>query len=245
MVGGFGTTGEITGNEIGWRGEQPGSPDGCGIDFEGGSDSVSVRDNFIHDSFGAGIMVFGLSDRSRNISNATIARNVFLRNGVQQTSDDHGEISFMEFGSTGNLTDNVFYASNPSPQNVLHEVRSGTLELGWTVRNNTIYSLAAVATSIADTPQISKVVYTKGGTAMVSVVSRRSPFRPTFVFYTLDGSWPMIGASATLTANLTSQNNPVMIEVPRTTTLNVRFVTEGLLPSVTVSLLVPVPLADL
>lgn len=44
----------------------------------------------------AGIMVFGLSDPSRNISNARITNNIFVRNGAQQTSDDRGEIAFME-----------------------------------------------------------------------------------------------------------------------------------------------------
>jgi len=48
----------------------------CGIDFEGGSDGVSVNYNVIHDSYGAGIMVFGMSDTSRNISNASIVGNV-------------------------------------------------------------------------------------------------------------------------------------------------------------------------
>lgn len=50
MIGGLGTTGTISNNEIGWRGEHPASPDGCGIDFEGGSDGVVVSDNIIHDS---------------------------------------------------------------------------------------------------------------------------------------------------------------------------------------------------
>jgi hypothetical protein len=91
----------ITENEIGWRGEHPGGPDGCAIDYEGGSAGVAVTDNVIHDSFGAGIMVFGESDKARNISNASILRNTFVRNGAAQTTDDRGELSFMERGSTG------------------------------------------------------------------------------------------------------------------------------------------------
>jgi hypothetical protein len=82
MVGLLGTTGAISGNELGWRGEHPAGPDGCAIDFEGGSDGVAVTDNLIHDSWGAGVMVFGLSDRTRNISNAAISRNIFVRNGT-------------------------------------------------------------------------------------------------------------------------------------------------------------------
>lgn len=81
MIGGITSRGTIHHNEIGFRGEHPASPDGCGIDYEGGSDGVAVTDNLIHDSYGAGVMVFGLSDKSRKISNATIARNIFVRNG--------------------------------------------------------------------------------------------------------------------------------------------------------------------
>ena len=62
MIGGADTVGAISHNEIGWRGEHPASPDGCGIDFEGGSDGVSVTDNYIHDSYGAGVMMYGKSD---------------------------------------------------------------------------------------------------------------------------------------------------------------------------------------
>ena len=46
--------GTIMENEIGDRGEHPASPDGCSIDYEGESNGVSIVDNFIHDSFGAG-----------------------------------------------------------------------------------------------------------------------------------------------------------------------------------------------
>ena len=35
MIGGKDSRGSITRNEIGWRGEHPGSPDGCAIDYEG------------------------------------------------------------------------------------------------------------------------------------------------------------------------------------------------------------------
>ena len=243
MVGGLGTRGTISRNEIGWRGEMPGSPDGCGIDYEGGSDGVAVVDNFIHDSFGAGVMVFGLSDSSRNISNATISRNVFVRNGAQQTSDDRGEIAFMEHGSTGACTDNVFFASDPEPGFVFHEARNGTLDFGWTLSNNTIHPISRLADSMADTPQINKVVYDDGtGTGLVTIVSRRNPGRATTVLYSLDGSWPRDGAPAT-TAVAMGVHGAVVIKVPRTTAVNVRFAVPGLLLSMTVTLVVPVPFA--
>ena len=43
MIGGITASGVIEGNEFGWRGEHPAAPDGCAIDFEGGSDGVTVR----------------------------------------------------------------------------------------------------------------------------------------------------------------------------------------------------------
>ena len=43
----------------------------------------------------AGVMVFGNEHLGYNISNATIARNTFVRNGAGQTSPDHGEHSPM------------------------------------------------------------------------------------------------------------------------------------------------------
>lgn len=242
MIGGLGTRGAIRANEIGWRGEQPGSPDGCGIDYEGGSDGVAITDNFIHDSFGAGIMVFGLSDRSRNISNATIARNLFLRNGAQQTSEDHGEIAFMEHGSTGSCRDNVFFASDPDPSFVLHESTNGTLDLGWNLGNNTIRALSELPAAMSDTPQLNKIVYTDGGSALVTVVSRNRQPRATAVLWTLDGSWPQPGAAGTNAAAMGARG-AVDITLPRTAALNVRFVVPGLLPSVTVSVLIPVPFA--
>ena len=54
MIGGMDARGTIMENEIGDRGEHPASPDGCSIDYEGESNGVSIVDNFIHDSFGAG-----------------------------------------------------------------------------------------------------------------------------------------------------------------------------------------------
>ena len=55
MIGGIDARGQIQNNEIGNRGEHPASPDGCAIDYEGESSGVGVVENFIHDSFGAGI----------------------------------------------------------------------------------------------------------------------------------------------------------------------------------------------
>eukprot|EP01043_Picozoa_sp_COSAG02_P031677 COSAG02_NODE_2079_length_9902_cov_3.742018_6_plen_284_part_00 len=271
MIGGLGTHGTISQNEIGWRGEHPASPDGCGIDYEGGSDSVTVEDNFIHDSYGAGIMVFGLSDPSRNISNARLLRNLFLRNGAQQTSGDHGEIAFMEHGSTGQfqvppqsltssmvlkckhsshhtvlvlvLQDNIFFADDTDPSFVYNERRPGTLELGWTVANNSIRPVGQIQLQVADTPAIQKVIYDGEPTASahVWIESRINPPRPTTLLYSLDGSWPQPGAHGTSSRALPSEG-AVEVLVSRTSALNARFVVDDLpFASATMTMVVSVP----
>ena len=58
MIGSLDARGTIMRNEIGNRGEHPASPDGCAIDLEGESKGVSIVENFIHDSFGAGGELF-------------------------------------------------------------------------------------------------------------------------------------------------------------------------------------------
>lgn len=242
MVGGLGTTGSISNNEIGWRGEHPAAPDGCGIDYEGGSDGVSVINNLIHDSYGAGVMVFGLSDRSRNISNATLTNNIFVRNGARQMSDDRGEIAFMEFGSTGKCANNIFFSNDPREVFVLNERRNGTLELGWSVSNNTIYPISDLIGQMAETPAIHQITYDTSGVAHVEIVSRFNPPRPTTLLYSIDGSWPQPGASGTTTTALGSPAS--IVKVPRTAALNARFVVSGLLPSLTMTIIVTVPAAD-
>lgn len=215
LAGGAGTRGSIDHNEIGWRGEHPASPDGCAIDYEGGSAGVAVTDNVIHDSYAAGVMVFGESDVTHNISNATIARNLFVRNGAVQTSADHGSLSFMERGSTGTCTDNTFYASDPDESFVFHEQHAGTLAAGWTLANNTVRPVSALPAAIADTPAVKRLVYLPNGTANVTIMSRHNPARPTTALWTVDGSWPRAGQPGTRAAPLVNWIGTWVL-VPRT-----------------------------
>ena len=227
MIGGLGTVGTISNNEIGFRGEHPASPDGCGIDFEGGSDGVIVSDNVIHDSYGAGIMVFGLSDSSRNISNSKLLRNVFLRNGAVQTSDDRGEIAFMEHGSTGSFIDNIFYADSTDVAFVFNERTPGTLDF-WNVSNNTIHGIDDIPSAFADTPAVRNIMYAEDtGFAHVSLESRDShkPLLNRTVLYSLDGSWPMLGSKGTIEVVLPPGGN-LEVVVRRTSALNARFIIE-------------------
>ena len=55
----------IINNEFGNRGEYPGGPDGCCIDFETHAVGSQVIDNYTHDSYGGWIMVFGHSNTNQ------------------------------------------------------------------------------------------------------------------------------------------------------------------------------------
>ena len=104
--------------------------------------------------YGAGVMVFGNKHLAYNISHATIARNLFVRNGAGQTSSDHGEIALCEPGSTGTIEDNTFFAVDTDPEFVYYETRGpgAVLSSGaWYVNNNTIYGHGEVKNMIAPT----------------------------------------------------------------------------------------------
>ena len=218
-----------------------------------------MRDNVIHDSYGAGVMVFGMSDKSRNISNASIVGNVFARNGAQQTSGDHGEINFVQPGSTGTVRDNIFFsvqdpAADPAAARafVYQERVPGTLEGGWELANNTIMGARAdVVARMAPTPQIADIAYSAlpggGGVATASIVNRaaHTPGNLTAVtvMWTLDGSLPRAGQAGTWTAPLAHGASSVTVAVNRTAALNVRFAADGMLDSFTATVVVPIPAA--
>ena len=238
MIGQLGVQGTISGNEFGWRGEHPSAPDGCAIDYEGGSAGVVVSDNLLHDSVGAGVMVYGLSDRKRNISDAKIVRNTFVRNGAVQTADDRGEIALMQPGSTGLVAHNTFFAVDTSPSAVLNERVKGTLAEGWRLENNTIRPAGHLREAMADTPGVSSLVYAPSGGARVTIVSRHSPARNTTMLWSLEGSWPTLGAPGTMVAPLSHSGSEIVVN--HTTALNVRFMVDGLMTSLTATLIVRV-----
>ena len=104
----------LSGNEIGWRGEyEPGGPDGCAVDFETNATGVLFDDNYVHRSYGAGVMVFGHADGSNTALRLT--NNIMLYNGCNQTAADHGGIAFMRLGSSGTITGNVLATCAGTP----------------------------------------------------------------------------------------------------------------------------------
>ena len=115
-------------------------------------------------------MVFGNKHLAYNISHATIARNLFVRNGAGQTSSDHGEIALCEPGSTGTIEDNTFFAVDTDPEFVYYETRGpgAVLSSGaWYVNNNTIYGHGEVKNMIAPT-----VILSHGCSQIASLVHK-------------------------------------------------------------------------
>ena len=101
--------------------------------------------------------------------------------------------------------DNIFFADDTDPSFVHNERRPGTLELGWTVSNNSILPVSQIKLQVADTPAIQKVIYDDEPLAAhVWLESRINPPRPTTLLWSLDGSWPQAGAHGTASQRLSS-----------------------------------------
>jgi hypothetical protein len=101
---------------------------------------------------------------------------------------------------------------------------------------------------MADTPAIDKIVFNDGDDGPATVVIKQPfryhhPARPATVLWSTDGSWPQLHAPGTTSAPI-AQGGTLAVEVPRTAALNVRFLVDGLLPSLTMTMIVTVPAAD-
>jgi len=66
---------EVIDNEFGWPGDYPGAPDGCGYDFEGKTQGVTFRNNFVHDSYGEAVLFMGNQSHTGLIFDNNILRN--------------------------------------------------------------------------------------------------------------------------------------------------------------------------
>lgn len=60
-----------------------GFPDGCGIDFEGNNVDVTVRNNYIHDNEGCGVMIYKNTTWGTDNVRTNIIDNVFEYNGLK------------------------------------------------------------------------------------------------------------------------------------------------------------------
>jgi len=112
IVGSVSGENSVVNNSFFHRGEYPTGPDGCAFDFEVSAAGFTVADNDFYQSWGSGLMIFGHSDTSKNI---TLQGNRFYKCGGTQIRDDRGGIAVMcpnHQIPTGQLIDNVFW-TNP------------------------------------------------------------------------------------------------------------------------------------
>lgn len=149
IMGTLNSTVTLSGNELSRRGEYPGGPDGCAVDFETNATGVHFLDNYVSRAFGAGIMVFGHADGSN--TQLVLRGNRFLFNGCGQTRGDHGGIAFMHKGSSGSLSGNVMATCPGVP--LLNQAADPGLP-GWALDNNTIDGDNGVALAVAAPPEV-------------------------------------------------------------------------------------------
>ena len=109
IVGGLTGTNSLINNDFNQRGEYASGPDGCAFDFETAATGFLVKGNTFSKSYGSGIMIFGHSSTSKNIS---ITNNIFDRSGCTQARADQGGVAIMCPNGhipTGTLSENTFF----------------------------------------------------------------------------------------------------------------------------------------
>ena len=114
-------------------------------------------------------MVFGLSDKGRNISNATIERNIFMRNGAIQTSDDRGSIVLMEMGSSGKIINNTFFAEVKNESFAVRQRVPG-IDQGFEIEDNSVLGVDDISIRVAPTPALGPVSILSSGEYRLTLV---------------------------------------------------------------------------
>ncbi len=105
LKGAPGIRNHVENNEFGWPGDYPGSPDGCGYDFEVGTDDVTFKNNYVHDSYGEAVLFMG-----NTIHNGLVFDNNVFRGNVRFSPRWSCTISLpMNVTGSGTFNNNVFY----------------------------------------------------------------------------------------------------------------------------------------
>lgn len=95
----------VENNEFGWPGDYPGSPDGCGYDFEVGTDDVTFRNNYIHDSYGEAVLFMG-----NTVHNGLVFDGNIFRDNVRFSPRWNCNICLsVDVKGSGVFSNNVFY----------------------------------------------------------------------------------------------------------------------------------------
>lgn len=239
IVGGLTGQNKVINNDFNQRGEYQSGPDGCAFDFETAATGFEVSGNTFSRSFGAGIMVFGHSTTSKNI---TIAQNVFDRSGCTQARADQGGIAVMcpnGHKPTGIVRNNTFFqcdssSSNNAPAIYVAPNVPGCAE-GLDMVQNAIYKATEKPNNMCTIPQLNlnPPPPTDMATSGTNVVVATSVDKDAVIRYTTNGARP-------------TENDPIVpaggIQVrwpSNVVHINVRAFKEGMLPSITNGALIP------
>jgi hypothetical protein len=172
----------VSGNEVGWRGDGLGAPDGCALDFEVATANVTVASNYFHHCWAAGFLVFGHNGTTS--TGLVLTDNILIENGCNQTSWDRGELALSKPNSTGAFFKNTIVHHCNSSFITGHFPRSTD---GWSISDNAVDGLNATlqvlpAASVSQVPAVGGGVWVKAqcGDCPPSTVLR----------FTVDGSRP-------------------------------------------------------
>jgi hypothetical protein len=189
IVGGLDGDNALVDNDFNHRGEYEGGPDGCAFDFETAASGFLVRGNTFYKSWGSGIMIFGHSSTSHNV---TIAGNVFNQAGCTQSAHDRGGIAVMcPHGHipTAAVTGNSFYTCpNTSVPAIFVNPNVEGCGSGLVLSGNAIDG----AVGVVEMPQLRYEPPSPSSTAQSGSLKAVGVTRTVgaIIRYTLDGSRP-------------------------------------------------------
>lgn len=172
----------IADNDVVARGEFPGAPDGCGVDFETNATGVLFARNYIAHSWGAGVMVLGHAAGS-NTGLRFVANRLIKNSCPGSTTPDRGQMAFLSPGSSGIISRNAIQTC----AGVAAFNDEGAPGLpGWDIGDNAIDGANATL-AVAGAPVVTAAPAPPGGGIRVTATA---PTPGTTLVYTLDGSRP-------------------------------------------------------
>ena len=139
-------------NDFVRRGEFPGAPDGCAVDFETNATGTIVEGNYFDHSYGAGVMVFGHADRSNR--GLILHANTFVEAGCLQPRGDHGAVAFVHRASKGELNANTYVACANASIPVYNDVQPNASAEWVRVNESILAATSSWASWAASAPQL-------------------------------------------------------------------------------------------
>jgi hypothetical protein len=239
IVGGLTGNNAVINNDFNARGEYQLGPDGCAFDFETAATGFQVTGNTFYKSFGAGIMIFGHSSTSKNI---TISDNVFDGAGCTQARSDQGGIAVMcpnKQKPTGDVKNNTFFQCDSSSSNnasaiSINPTVPGCAD-GLNMINNNIYNATDKPNRMLTMPQLNfnppsptSTAFTGTNVIVATTVDKNAVIR-----YTTNGARPT-------EKDPIVPKNGIQLKWPsQIININIRSFQNGFLPSITNGALMP------